>query len=479
MLNKTQNAMQNRQSNALLGIFIFSLLIVFSPFKLLAYLTPFFALFYYIIKTDNGKTVIKFIALTLIYVIVVVFWWLTSFFVDERFILSNSLIAFITYGSFVFVFSLDSVEITISAQQKFIKIIKNIIILEATVGIFQILIYGVFMGKGFDSASGDIVQGTIGLFSFLNPGIDFNNPIYCVNLAILIIFYLPHVFTSKKDYWVVILGCLALLMASVVHLIFSLVFAFAVITVFFYINQLSQKTIYTVIGTGILAIITTSLFYVVQPKNFELVSHYYEKFQNTETPKKQVTQRVFSELANESPQIWLGLGTGQFTSRASLMGTGRYFGDFKNPKAVLPLTEPNMSSYFEKYVFDLWNLYVSNPQTFGGSSMTKPFYSIISVVVEFGFILSIIFVVLFITYLTRLQSYFGNKNNPIIYRYYAFSCAIITLFLFLISLIENYLEITQAIFLGILLIMVFNPLQKNNVPNIENNQNNMNENTDN
>ena len=461
---KTINTKQIIKTNTIFYIFIFTLLVIFSPFKLLAYLVPFFALVYYMVMANVGKVLIKFLFISLTYAVFVAFTALLSWHLDKDFFIQNSIIAFVTYGSFIFLFSMETLKI--DDTQRFTNIIKNVILIEATVGILQILIYSIILKNGFDGASGDIVQGTINIFSFLSPTINFNNPIYCVNLVTLIIFYLPHIMVERKSYWIAILGILALIMASVIHIIFAFIFAFIFVMFFFYISKISQKTLYTLSIIIVLFFTTISLFYVAQPDNFKLITNYYKIFSESKNPKAQITQKAFTEIIPNNPQIWTGLGAGQFTSRASLIGTGRYFSDFKDPKPVLPMANLAESSYFKDYVFELWDFYESHPEAFGGSSMAKPFYSNLSILAEFGLVLSAFFFLLFIVYLFKLRNYFANNQNTLLQRYYALGIAVMLVFLFLISFIENYLEITQAVFLSFLCIIIFNPLKHKNIKNI-------------
>ena len=81
-----------------------------------------------------------------------------------------------------------------------------------------------------------------------------------------------------------------------------------------------------------------------------------------------------------------GLGPGQYTSRASLISSGRYFGEFENPVKLPFLDASTASKAFNDYIFDIWEVYATNVEIYGNSTMSRPFFSILSLVIEFGLI---------------------------------------------------------------------------------------------
>jgi len=458
--------MKSNPEKVFLELFIIALLIVWSPFKLLAYVLPFGLITYYIIRTNSGVTLIRFTVVVLLFIIVSLFWYLQSLIIGEDYILQNNIIAFITYGSFVFLIVMAHVKIY--NYTPYLHLISTFLILESLLGLGQVFIFVLTQGGNFDGASGDVVQGTINIASFLNPGINFNNPMFSVNIAILLLFYVPYMLTKSKKYSVFLVSILALFFASVLHIIIILLVSISIVIFIFYFNYFSKKFLYGIAAVFFLFSFLFPLLYYIQPNNFTLIEDYYEKITKFQNPKAVITYKVFTEMPTESPLIFTGLGLGQFTSRASLIGTGRYFGDFLNPSPVLPIFENQMSDQFREKVYPLWYDYETNVSTYGGSSISKPYYSILSLITELGFILFLCLLLLLLRFILQLRSYFLNIQNPILKRYYAMSIAILTLFIFLISLIENYLEVTQAIFIGIFLGIVFNPLRKDNNENSPN-----------
>ncbi|MCS6796492.1 MAG: hypothetical protein NZ516_11095, partial [Raineya sp.] len=419
---------------------------------------PFIGIFIFTTLANSGRTLFKFIILILLFTVLLIFWWLQTLFQYEHtYSIQNNVIAFITYGSFILLIVLP--KIAVSDKQRYIILTRYFLVFQSIIGIFQILMQSFVLNKGFDGASGDVVQGTLNIFSFISKDQrNFNNVIFAINLVFLIFFYLPFAFVQKKFKYI-LLGLLALLFASVMHVITTFLCSIIITTFIFYFNRFSKRLILMSFLIVFLGISMLSVLYYFQPKNLNLFQNYFNQFYELRNPKVIVTKRTLVDLTNEEPRfILFGLGLGQFSSRASLIGTGRYFGNFNNPSPILPFLSNEYSSYFKDYIFDLWHHYENHPETYGGSAMSKPFYSILSLITEIGIIPAFLIFLFLLRFIFKLRSFFADKRNPYLQRLYAFIISSTIWFLFIISFVENYLEVTQAILVGLLLIKIFNPL---------------------
>jgi hypothetical protein len=139
----------------------------------------------------------------------------------------------------------------------------------------------------------------------------------------------------------------------------------------------------------------------------------------------------------------VGLGPGQFSSRAALIGTGMYFGG-DNPRQI-PFLPQGSSRVFQDYLEGLWMVAVANP--FWGSTQ-KPFYSWLSVYTEFGVMALVIIFGGAVLLLVRLKRAATNAEGRVLAT--ATGGGII-LFL-LLGLQENYWETPQALFVGLMLL---------------------------
>jgi hypothetical protein len=374
----------------------------------------------------------------------------------EQFITQNALISILTYGSFLFFVILPGAnELTKIDHQKFIKVIEWFIIIEASLGIFQVLAFVVKTGGNFDAATGDVVQGTLNPMSFNNPQMNFNNQTYTLNLLFLLLFYIPFAISSRKKIFIAIMGFVAIVFASVMHLFIAFVVAVAFIGVFFSASFIKINTSRLLIGLFIIAaIIATAIF---QPKNFGLISLYMDKFTTNESPKTKATFKAIEDVPKEYPWIYVsGLGPGQYSSRAGLIGTGKYFGPFNHP-TELPLLVPGYTSVFGDHVYNDWKNVSLNVAKYGNSTMSRPFYSALSILTEFGYLVfaALLFVVLRNIYKLRKHYIHINLLQNRELSFCTLACAVAILFLIFVSFFENYLEVTQAIFSGLLMLRFF------------------------
>ncbi len=153
-------------------------------------------------------------------------------------------------------------------------------------------------------------------------------------------------------------------------------------------------------------------------------------------------------MVNEYPYMSLfGLGQGQFSSRASLIGTGYYIGSFENA-TPLPLISQQMSEPFATYAMPIWRSMRGNFGTWG--STHQPFFSWLTLFTEFG-IFACLLLLFFIGY-SLLQIRRRGRNFREQATGIALSIGI--LFIFLLGFQENYWEVPQAIFPGLLLLKV-------------------------
>jgi hypothetical protein len=161
-----------------------------------------------------------------------------------------------------------------------------------------------------------------------------------------------------------------------------------------------------------------------------------------ENPKTILLMRLLQEIPMEYPLLpFVGLGPGQFSSRASLIASGYYLGGLQNPQPP-PFLQPVLSPALNRYVLDLWFGLRNWPGSAG--STLRPFSSWLSVYSEFGLIGCIGIVLLFFGILIHVKYQVRNNAEKII----AFSIGSGVGLLFLLGIQENYWEVPQAILVG-------------------------------
>ncbi len=437
-------------------VFLLTNAVVWLPSKMLAYAVPFMAMAWFIIRARSGSGLIRSAAVIVLYAVIVLGYSMWSNVVNVEFVLQSAVLCMITYGAFLFFSVVPKDDLRQPTDHvRYIRAMEWIIGIESVLGIFQAVAYVAINGGNFDSATGDIVQGTLSPLSFLDPAGNFNNQIYTANLLALLMFYIPYVVSQRKGYAIAALGFLAILMASVMHLLIAFLIAIAFIAVYY------SRSFIKISGTRLIIVVCIVLALVLamflQPKNFALIAYYFERIVTNDSPKTEATVVSVTKLPQEYPWVYvIGLGPGQYTSRAGLIGTGHYFGEFKKPKPV-PFINEQISEPFKKYIYKSWEDVATNVAKYGNSTMSRPFYSALSILIEWGYVVFFGLIISLIVFIRRIKrwyiEYVGKKD--MLRSFYALACASLLLFYFIMAFFENYLEVTQAIFPGLLLFRYF------------------------
>ena len=138
-----------------------------------------------------------------------------------------------------------------------------------------------------------------------------------------------------------------------------------------------------------------------------------------------------------------GLGPGQFSSRAALIVTGQYFGG-NNPVA-LPLIPVQMSEPMDEY---FWDDFVAARSNRHYGSTHQPAFSWLSVFVEMGVVVTLLIAFFIFFLLARIRHYVRTYRDAIL----AMALSMGILFVCFLGIQENYWEIPQAIFPGLLIL---------------------------
>ena len=446
----------DRYSRPFFEGFIMSTIVCFLPFKPLGYLQPLIFIVWFTVRSNSGRTLFNIIRLNLLFALVICGYTLVYALLNEHFIVQNAILAMITYGALLAVFVIPAhLDLMGTKFLSYIKVMKVIIVIESLLGISQVVLYVVISGASFDTSAGDIAEGTLSPLSFLNPSLNFNNQIFTNNLLLLLLFYAPYAIAMKRGYWIAALAFLAVIMASVWHMLLTFMLATALVTIFF------SRSFFKLSGQRILIVfflVAASVFTVLlQPTNFRLIRSYYRKAIKSESPKVQVTEQSIYELPSDFPWVYgIGLGPGQYSSKAGLIGSGKYFGSFKEPKKV-PFVTPTQSRAFEKYTYPLWDEVATRPGIYGDSTMARPFYSVLSILIEFGFLAFVLLLWLVFRFFKKLKRDYrlALEQQDQMKAFYALACGIAVAYFAMISMFENYLEAAHAIFIGILLTRCF------------------------
>ncbi|MCC6456157.1 MAG: hypothetical protein IT328_14480 [Caldilineaceae bacterium] len=420
-------------------VFMLALLISWSPSNAAAYATPFLVIGLYIFLSNSEITLRRTLLWYLGWFVLVGVYGLIYL---KDYAWQSALLSIITYSAFAVPIVIPApVAASEALWHKLLIICRWVLIIEASLGIVQ-AVYGFTQTGSFSGANGDYVEGTI--HPWLSAEMAFSNPMFAVNIVFLLLAIAPSLLREHKGWIAFGLGSIALVLASVLHVLMILAIAMTVAFFWFFPGFLFRYK------TGCLASSITAiiLLFSINLLSWGPLIPFVKATMNLESPRAQVLYHVLRDIPDEYPLFPLiGLGPGQFASRAGLIGTGLYFG---RPTASrsLPLLVPDRSTAFRVYVEDYW----LNPSIRPGykSSATAPFFSWQSLYTEFG-VIGVIVVMGFIVWLgmriKRRAITFERKIQAI------FTGAGIV-FLALVGIQENYWEISQAILPGLMLLKV-------------------------
>ena len=445
--------MHRTPDNVFYEVFMITILIMWSPLKPLAYVAPFFALGWLLYRTNSGRTLQRLLLVSSILLLIIVGYYLIHAYLGSEFLLPNAFVSFLMYSPFFFLLVAPAPANTDDAYgyEKYAKVLTVVAWIQGVVGSLQYV-----AAKTSPISSGDAVQGTVSPLSFLASGAGFGNQIFAISIIFTLLYLLPYVIVHKKGRWGFAVALLALMLALVVHAFIALLVS-AFITVFLFREHLlfSQFKVFAVATASVLGLV---LVLAVFMRSFvENSLMYLELYERGDNPRTEAVAIARDQLPAEYPIIYFtGLGPGQYSSRAGLISSGYYFSGFEEPEAGSFILS-SMSEPFREYVFLAWQAYAINNDRYGNSTMSRPFFSVLSVYTEFGLVFMLVLGGLVALYVYRLRKVYlrAYREHRTQSRWLALVTGMAIVFLATVSFFENYLETAQAIFPGLLLIRKF------------------------
>ena len=393
--------------------FLLSILLVWLPSKSFVYTLPLILILIYF-HFFPAKSIIAIAKVASFYVL---FFLLHFFLLDNRWILSGFIFHCISYGSFLYFFIIKGNSFSFSTNYSYTKyagLLSKVMVAESVIGLLQLFISYFLNNKNFDLDAGDVVQGTILPWSFV-PGttMGIGNAFFVANICYYLFFLFTWIITKKK-YAIVYLGLVIILLASVIHML--VFFLISILISLIFLRGIVNKWMKVIVPGIVIAFIG---LYFIQPTNFTLISKYYQRFfpstiADVDNPETDITKTfaaylAISELPKEYPSvIFFGTGPGQFSSRSGLIATGKYFPQTENIKSSFF----GISKFYKAYGYDLW---IAMKDVYWGGSSTAPYFSLLSLYIEFGVILFGIFLFFFVRTVYRLK-----KLHAFFYRKKAF-----------------------------------------------------------
>lgn len=363
---------EKQKSRKLAQCILLAFAIALSPIKLLGYLIPLVLLFFLLVSLLSRSFHRRLLVAALAVAGVISFYYAKNSFAGYELKIVPALLAVLTYGSIIFVVVFPRCNLIYRSvyTERFEQLLYLVFKIETYVAVFQMIAFLLINGFSLDESTGDIIQGTINPVSFIVESVGFNNQVFSINYIFLIIYLIPWMFRNHKRHMLIV-GGVVVLLASVLHVMVS--FLLAVSVSFFLAGIIRFRR-------QIISVLLAFLFFILllfstQPKNFSLFSFYFDSISGLTSPKSLIVANTFLRLPDDYPDALIcGLGPGQYTSRASLISSGRYFGDFENPMGGQLGDSRFSSKAFIDYVFDTWEAYATNVEEYGNSTMSRPFF---------------------------------------------------------------------------------------------------------
>ena len=431
-----------RYEKAYLWAFIVALLLCWSPSNLLAYLAPFAVVAVFTLISRSRTVFRNVIIWFLVWGIIISLYIVLT----PGFVVHSALLAVMTYSSLLVIVAIPGRMIaSLDLLDRMMVWARWIVIIEALVGITQAL-YGFTQTGTLDFANGDFVEGTI--HPALASELSLSNPMFAINMALLLVAIIPDLILRRKGYIAVVLGGVSLILASVLHVMMMLAAAGVLAILFFWPVSLRRRMTYIIGGALTVAVIVA---FIALRGNFSTTDGFARQLLSGESFRSQAIRRAVVEMPRDYPLMPLvGLGPGQFSSRAGLIGTGLYFGTPNNP-TPLPLMPKGMSLAFEENTLDLWlDVAALNARGISLGSTHQPFLSWLSVYVEWGIVVLAAVFCFVVFLMIRVRLVIGSYPQRIM----AASFGTGLLLLLFLGMQENYWEVPQAILVGMLILKV-------------------------
>jgi len=429
----------SRREWAYLTAYVGVLLLCWSPFKWAAYAAPAIAIFWVIVAGRSGVVLVRVLLLAVAASLVVAahLAW------NEVFVLSSALVAMVTYSSLAVIWVFPAKHfLKPELLGRMTDLTRNVVLVEAAFGIVQ-AIYGYWTSGSFDGANGDLVQGTI--FPYFYGDGAFANPMYGAGLTLMVLALVPLARWRRGYALAVVLGAVALVMASVVHQLIFLVLAMLLAYMWVRPRLPFSRAVVPIIAVGLA---TPVLVLLLLPGNLATLRDIVEQFREGSSPRRLILERVAEAMPESYPYMpVVGVGPGQFSSRAALINTGYFAGSPRAPRDYGPLIRNAIPAPMREFLFELW-IANANYRYYGSSQ--KPFFGWLSVYTEFGALGLLAAAVVIVVALVRLP----RRSKDIRLGLLSFSVAAMIFFIVLLAFQENYWEVPQAVLPGLILVKV-------------------------
>jgi hypothetical protein len=276
----------------------------------------------------------------------------------------------------------------------------------------------------------DALAGTFGLLDYRGT-VTISQVMFTFNIFVINLFLIGY-WRYRIVKLAVLAGFVAVAAAQSGHQ--TIFFVITILTVFASVKRMGAW-MRMVIAAGFLMAAVLWFF----PQTPALAILWMQRVMFQDFPKGLIVVEAI-ELLRDPKVALMGTGVGQFTSRAALFSSGEYL------SLPLPPVLTGQSTWFIEIVAPLLDL---QERIGEGSAIAKPYFSLVTIVIEFGLVV------------TALLGWWIFKQGLRARRLFKFGVREVEalarfqvgflLFLLLCSTVENYFEFVQALMLPVLL----------------------------
>jgi hypothetical protein len=392
-------------------------LIVALPFKNLAYFAPLIFIMMQLFWGDYG-----FVKRALMWGCALICISATSILCDslsgQTVNVPGLMFGILTYASLVVMLALR-LDFTISPVRwhGLRRAVSWFVIIQSVIGLIQFAI----------SRDADAVCGTFGLFDFL-CNITIAQVYLTFNLFAMILFLLIDRRGTLENI-AIVLGIVVSILAHSGHQTLFLMASLACVGML----QLRLKALVKIVGFLFALVMLTASVSSIYWSDIE---GWYQKVAVDDDSPKRLVALSAKEIMSSPKNLLLGVGMGQFGSRAALISSGDYL------TIPLPVALVGESDYFRKSVQPARDAFAEYGET---SAMSAPYCSALNLIVEFGLPLT-----LFILFAVAVEIFWNWRQSRSVDPHTQSVCVLgnVGLILFVLCcFVENYVEFPQAVFL--------------------------------
>ena len=407
-------------------LFLFSLVVVSIPVKNFAYVLPPLYVLAQLLWFDTAAAV-----RTVLFMATVVTISCTSLFVDairgQETNLPGVILGIVTFMPlFIMISARPSMQVDDTLFRRISRCVAWYVIFQTIIGTIQF------------AASGDpdAVSGTLGLFDLVSGSITITQ-MYFGFLMISMVLFLMLDWSTWLAKTGIVAGLVVTALSQSGHQSFFFAGALGLFAV------LQSRRVGLMLGTGCVLSALVALVLYFYPTTLTSAESWYDKTVNSPDSPKRLSVDGARPILSDPKNLILGTGIGQYSSRAALVSSGEFL------SVSLPSVVVGQSLYFRRY---LTPGLASFEERGEGSAISKPYFTWLSVVVEFGLVQSVAIAAVVCLTLKRCFRWM-YQPCPEVARAGMLGGVAVTFFL-LCCMVENYAEFPQAVFIPYLLFVV-------------------------